>query len=129
MNDKIKIIIGLIIFVVLALFPFLGNLGNTTVPPEPVISSSAGTKCIESKEYMRANHMQILEDWRHAVVRDSDRSYVGTTSKDGRRHTKSLTNTCMDCHDNKAEFCDTCHDYTSVKPYCWECHVESKEKI
>jgi hypothetical protein len=40
----------------------------------------------------------------------------------------SLQNTCMQCHPNKAEFCDRCHNYASVKPYCWDCHVEPKEK-
>ena len=33
---------------------------------------------------------------------------------------------CMSCHSNKDEFCDRCHDYLAVKPYCWECHVEPK---
>ena len=28
----------------------------------------------------------------------------------------SLSNTCLDCHSNKAEFCDNCHTYASVKP-------------
>ena len=26
----------------------------------------------------------------------------------------SLSNTCLDCHSNKAEFCDRCHNYASV---------------
>jgi hypothetical protein len=33
----------------------------------------------------------------------------------------------MGCHVNKSEFCDRCHDYTAVTPYCWECHVEPRE--
>jgi hypothetical protein len=39
----------------------------------------------------------------------------------------SLTRTCLDCHSNKAEFCDRCHTYMAVDPYCWDCHVEPKE--
>jgi hypothetical protein len=35
----------------------------------------------------------------------------------------------MDCHSNKKEFCDTCHDYSSVTPYCWSCHIEPKGRI
>ncbi|MGD8893899.1 MAG: menaquinol oxidoreductase, partial [Desulfobacterales bacterium] len=36
-------------------------------------------------------------------------------------------NTCLDCHEEKAEFCDKCHNYASVSPYCWECHIDPKE--
>ena len=27
---------------------------------------------------------------------------------------------------DKADFCDKCHTYASVKPYCWDCHTEPK---
>ena len=41
----------------------------------------------------------------------------------------SLSNTCLDCHSNKADFCDKCHNYASVRPYCWDCPSEPpKEK-
>ena len=51
------------------------------------------------------------------------------TNRKGKTYNMSLSNTCMDCHDNKAEFCDRCHDYASVRPYCWDCHIENpKEK-
>ena len=45
---------------------------------------------------------------------------------DHRRYYKSLSGTCMSCHDDKAGFCDKCHDYLGVQPYCWDCHVEPK---
>jgi len=40
----------------------------------------------------------------------------------------SLSNTCLSCHTNKAEFCDKCHGYASVDPYCWDCHVDPNVK-
>lgn len=82
-----------------------------------------GVKCVESTEYMRANHMKLLDEWRHSVVRDQERTHV---SKDGRKFEKSLTNTCLDCHDKK-ESCDSCHAYTNVEPYCFSCHLDSKD--
>jgi hypothetical protein len=40
----------------------------------------------------------------------------------------SLTNTCItQCHSNKAKFCDRCHDYMNVQPWCWDCHNFPKE--
>jgi hypothetical protein len=40
----------------------------------------------------------------------------------------SLSNTCLDCHSNKAEFCDRCHNYASVSPYCWDCHIDNPKE-
>ena len=34
---------------------------------------------------------------------------------------------CMKCHTNKEKFCDECHTYAAVKPYCWDCHIQPKE--
>ena len=51
-----------------------------------------------------------------------------TWRADGKTVTMSLSGTCMSCHPNKKEFCDACHDYLAVSPYCWDCHVEPKEK-
>ncbi len=126
MYDKGKVIAGLVIFVVLITFPFWYNLGKAAPAPELKIGpkAEAAKACIESKEYMKAEHMQILNDWRDTVVRDAKRIYV---SSSGKQFNMSLSNTCLDCHSEKAEFCDKCHNYASVSPYCWDCHVDPKE--
>ena len=105
--------------------PFWINAGSSGDVPKPKILDKE-KKCIESKEYMRANHMQILNDWRDTVVREGISNY---TAADGRVIRMSLQHTCMDCHKNKKEFCDKCHEYAGVTPYCWTCHIEPKEKI
>ena len=46
------------------------------------------------------------------------------TKKNGKVYWKSLTLTCMKCHDDKEKFCDKCHDSVAVTPYCWDCHVQ-----
>jgi hypothetical protein len=35
--------------------------------------------------------------------------------------------TCLECHSNKTKFCDQCHNYLDVQPYCWDCHLVPKE--
>lgn len=125
MYDAGKIITGLIIFIGLVTYSIWGSIGEEVHKPKPVIIS--GENCVESADYMRANHMQLLDDWRQSVVRNNDRVYV--SSMDGTQYEKSLSKTCMNCHSNKKEFCDTCHNYSSVKPFCWGCHVEPKENI
>ncbi|MBW2568046.1 MAG: sulfate reduction electron transfer complex DsrMKJOP subunit DsrJ [Deltaproteobacteria bacterium] len=131
MNDKNKIITGLIIFIVIITFPFWYNMGKASPVPEPKLTDKAklAKECLEPKDFMKAEHMQILDVWRDSVVRTANRVYV---NKNGKKFNMSLSsgeNSCMGCHSNKADFCDKCHDYASVRPYCWDCHIEPpKEK-
>lgn len=127
-----KIIIGLMIFVGLVAFPFVYSGGKATAKPDPKVDTPEilklpenERKCVESKEYMKREHMVLLNDWRDWVVRDDNTIYTAT---DGKKYTMSLQNTCMKCHSNKKKFCDECHNYTAVKPYCWDCHIAPKEK-
>lgn len=132
--DGGKIIIGLVIFVAFATFPFYYNIGKVNAKPEPKTDTPAiqewekqnGKKeCVESKEFMRTEHMQLLNNWRDSVVRDGYRGYISDTSQ--KRFNMSLQNECMRCHSNKKKFCDECHNYMAVKPYCFDCHIAPKE--
>ncbi len=127
MFDAPKVILGLIVFVGLATFPlwYNGASGQARNVPDLVYPDPAahGTQCILDKEYMKASHMDLLNQWRDDVVRRGERVYE---TPDGRKFVMSLQNTCMGCHTEKARFCDQCHNYLSVKPYCWECHIEPK---
>ena len=128
MNDKKFIITGVVIFLVIVTFPFWYNRGKAAPAPEPVLTAKAlaAKECIRSKEYMTSEHMQLLDVWRESVVREGKRVYV---NPDGKEYNMSLSNTCLDCHSNKVEFCDRCHNYASVRPYCWDCHIDNpKEK-
>ena len=128
MNDKKWIVLGLIIFIGLFSFPFWYNMvikvGKAAPAPEVVLSekAKAAGKCVMTKEYMTAEHMQLLDVWRHNVVRNAQREFVNT---EGKAFDMSLSNTCLDCHDNKAQFCDRCHTYASVDVYCWDCHIDN----
>jgi hypothetical protein len=129
MKDKKIIITGVVIFIVIVTFPFWYNRGKAAPAPELQLTdkAKAAKVCVRSTEYMKAKHMQLLDLWREAVVRRGERIYV---NPDGKEYTMSLSNTCLDCHANKAEFCDRCHNYASVRPYCWDCHIDDtlKEK-
>ena len=131
MDDKNKIIIGLIIFFVFVSFPFWYNMGKAAPVPEPKLTEKAklAKECVKPKKVMRAEHMQLLDTWRDSVVRDADRVYI---NENGKKFTMSLSSgddSCMGCHSNKADFCDKCHNYASVREYCWDCHIEPpKEK-
>lgn len=128
--DKKMVVTGLAVFLIIVTFPFWYNMGSAAPAPQPKLTDKAkeAKVCVAPTEYMRANHMQLLNLWRTDVVRNGDRLYV-TADSHSRTYTMSLSNTCLDCHSNKVEFCDPCHNYAAVTPYCWECHIENpKEK-
>lgn len=116
-----KIIIGLVIFVGLVVSPFVLNIGKANFKQPELKLPANEKKCVESLEYMRENHMQLLNEWRDWALRDGKRTY---TNHAGKEFTISLQNTCMKCHTSKAEFCDKCHNDAGVSPYCWDCHVQ-----
>jgi hypothetical protein len=113
-----------IILVVLAglIAPFIyarisaGAAGPPRLAPPP----GGEKQCVESKEYMREHHVDVLIRWRDSSVREGKLKYVASS---GKEYVMGLTTTCIGCHSNKADFCDRCHDYASVHPRCWDCHT------
>ncbi|MCP4746975.1 MAG: menaquinol oxidoreductase [Desulfobacteraceae bacterium] len=125
MKDKKWIVLGLVVFFGLLLFPLAWNMLVKAAPaPEVVLTkkAKAAKQCVMPKEYMTSEHMQLLDLWRHSVVRNAKREYV---NPEGKKFDMSLSNTCLDCHSNKEQFCDRCHNYASVRPYCWDCHIDN----
>lgn len=116
-----SILAGLIVFLGLVTIPLWFNVGAKAYSQPQVKLPAKEKECIESKEFMRKEHMQLLNDWRDWALREGKRTYVNSK---GKEYTISLQNTCMKCHDNKAEFCDKCHNDQAVVPYCWDCHTQ-----
>lgn len=128
MNDKKWIVLGLVIFLGLFTFPLWYNLlvrpGTAAPAPEVVLTdkAKAAQQCVMPTEFMKTDHMQLLDEWRLKMVREGTGTFV---NPEGKMFAASLSNTCLDCHSNKAEFCDRCHEYVSVAPYCWDCHIDN----
>lgn len=128
-NQK-YIITGLVIFLGLVTFPFWYAMGKAAPAPKPsldtpVIQKMEVKQCVEATPYMRTSHMQLLNDWRTEVVRNGQRRYI--SDQGNKPFNMSLQNSCMECHSSKVQFCDKCHNYAGVAPYCWTCHIEPKE--
>ena len=125
--DREKVIAGLVIFLIIVLFPFWYNLGKAAPAPELKLSekAKAAKACVRPTDFMRAQHMQVLGDWRTAVVREGKRTFINSS---GKHFDMSLSNTCLDCHSEKTEFCDRCHNYAAVTPYCWDCHIDNPKE-
>ena len=122
MGDKGKIVFGLAIFVILITFPFWGRLaaGDAEAARPELEYPVNETACVEDTPFMTANHMDLLNQWRDDLVRDGVSEYTSST---GETYLKSLTKTCLNCHEDRDAFCTRCHDYADVQPTCWECHT------
>ena len=103
-----------------ALSPLATAAGSAGVP-EPVIQKGKGDQCVEPTEYMRKNHMKVLNQHRDKTVHEGIRT---------KQH--SLKN-CIECHATpnekgersvlgKDNFCQSCHTYAAVKVDCFQCH-------
>ena len=126
MYDKGKVLFGLAIFVIAAFSIVAYNqspFGDNKAPnPE---KPKGYTACVKATDYMESSHMVILNEWRDEVIREGKRETL--TTAEGITVEKSLQNGCMKCHTSKAKFCDRCHTYANVAPYCWDCHLPPVE--
>jgi hypothetical protein len=112
------IIPGLIVFLLLVLFPFVKGFGTPEMKVE-LEKPKTAKQCVLKTEQMRDAHMVLLNEWRDMALREDKRVY---TAPDGKKYDISLTNTCLQCHENKEKFCDKCHNEVGVDPYCFSCH-------
>lgn len=112
----------LLILIVLGIFfvPYMYNRAAPGFEQVPDLEKPDEEHCVEDAQWMRAHHMQLLKEWREDVVRNSERAYHSFTFE-GEEYDKN-TETCFDCHESKADFCDKCHNYAGAKPNCWDCH-------
>jgi len=125
MYDKGKILAGLVIFFGILSYPFWYTVASGNAGKMPELEKAVkGEDCVLPAGEMKAGHMEILDEWRDLVVREGLRTFENA---EGKRFDMSLTRTCLDCHPNKDKFCDQCHNYLGVRPYCWDCHVDPKE--
>ena len=90
--------------------------------PMPVIPRGQGDSCVYDTEFMRRNHMTVLQHQHDEPDLEDIRS-EGHSIKD-----------CVACHvvmgpddrpltaDSPEHFCRSCHDYVAVKIDCFDCH-------
>ncbi|MGA3128902.1 MAG: sulfate reduction electron transfer complex DsrMKJOP subunit DsrJ [Candidatus Korobacteraceae bacterium] len=124
MRERIVIVVGVAIFLVLFTYPLWhAAVASTQAKPPQLQLPADARECVAPIPYMRAEHMQLLINWRENVVRRGVRQ---VHAANGKVYDASLTRTCLGCH-SRSEFCDKCHSYSGVSaPTCWQCHNEPK---
>jgi hypothetical protein len=96
------------------------DLVKASGAPKPVITKAVkGEQCVEPNDYMRRNHMKLLDHHRDETVLQ------------GVRTKKYSLKECINCHASaktgsvaaaKEDFCVSCHSYAAVKIDCFDCH-------
>lgn len=118
---------GLVYLATLAVVAYAANDENTVADsgrvPVPAIPLGQGEKCVEDTDFMRRNHMSLLNHQRDKTVHEGIRS---------KQH--SLRE-CISCHavtgpdampvtvSSPQHFCRSCHDYAAVNIDCFQCHA------
>lgn len=121
MYNALGVSAGILIFALIFTSPFWAAWLGRDYTKTGVVLPQDEKYCIENTEFMRANHMRLLNEWRDQALREDNRQYVSALN--GKKFSISLQNTCVQCHSNYAEFCEKCHAANSVYPYCWTCHL------
>jgi hypothetical protein len=104
----------------IAFLPLASASAGDSVP-KPLIQKGQGEQCVEDTDFMRRNHMKVLDHHRDKTMREGIRT---------KQH--SLKN-CIDCHATpdasgqrtvlgKDHFCQSCHTYAAVQVDCFQCH-------
>ena len=110
-----------------SILAILTILSATAFAEPPVVPRGKGDACVEPTDVMRKQHMDFLLHQRDRTVHEGIRT---------KQH--SLVE-CIDCHvqqnsegdfipvDAPEQFCQVCHEYTSVKVDCFECHATTPD--
>jgi len=95
--------------VALSLVGFVFSRGDGT--PEVFLEAAdpRWENCVRDAEYMRFRHMDLLKEVRSDVIRAGLKGGITLAG-------------CGDCHQNREQFCDRCHEAASVSLDCWGCH-------
>ncbi len=120
MYNAKAVTIGIIIFVLLFTSPFWASMLGKEYKEIGISLPKNEKECVETTDFMRNKHMQLLNEWRDEALRNEHRVYVASN---GKKWTISLQNTCLKCHNDYSAFCEKCHVANSVDPYCWTCHL------
>ena len=91
--------------------------------PKPVINIDKPGKCVEDTATMRREHPDMLKHQRDLTMHE------------GIRTQKHSLKECVGCHAStktgsvlgEKGFCQSCHEYASVKIDCFSCHASTRK--
>lgn len=108
------------LLVLFALLVWLGFAPAHAAAPKPIIEKALkGEQCVAPTDYMRRNHMKVLDGHRDKTVHEGIRTKQYSLKECINCHASQETGSVTAAKDN---FCVSCHSYASVKIDCFDCH-------
>jgi len=92
--------------------------------PKPVIAIDKPGRCVEDTATMRREHPDMLKHQRDLTVHEGVRTRTHSLKQCVACHASAKTGSVL----GEKGFCQSCHDYASVKIDCFGCHA-SKPKL
>jgi len=92
--------------------------------PKPVINIEKPGQCVEDTATMRREHPDMLKHQRDRTVHAGIRTRAHSLKECVECHASSKTGSVL----GEKGFCQSCHDYASVRIDCFGCHA-SKPKV
>ena len=107
----------------LALLPPVSAFAADRVP-KPVIDVDKPGKCVEDTATMRREHPEMLKHQRDLTMHEGIRTRTHSLKECVACHASSKTGSVL----GEKGFCQSCHDYASVRIDCFSCHA-AKPKL
>ena len=92
--------------------------------PKPVINIDKQGKCVEDTATMRREHPDMLKHQRDKTMHEGIRTREHSLKECVECHASAKTGSVL----GEKGFCQSCHDYASVRIDCFSCHA-SKAKL
>ena len=92
--------------------------------PKPIIIIDKPGRCVEDTETMRREHPDMLKHQRDLTMREGIRTRAHSLKQCVECHASANTGSVL----GEKGFCQSCHDYASVRLDCFGCHA-SKPKL
>jgi hypothetical protein len=92
--------------------------------PKPVINIDKPGRCVEDTATMRREHPDMLKHQRDLTMHEGIRTRAHSLKQCVECHASAKTGSVLGANG----FCQSCHDYASVRLDCFDCHA-SKPKL
>jgi len=92
--------------------------------PKPVIDIARPGKCVEDTATMRREHPDMLKHQRDLTMHEGIRTRAHSLKECVACHASTKTGSVL----GDKGFCQSCHEYASVRIDCFSCHA-SKPKL
>ena len=92
--------------------------------PKPVIAIDKPGRCVEDTATMRREHPDMLRHQRDLTMHEGIRTRKHSLKECVECHASAKTGTVL----GENGFCQSCHDYASVRIDCFSCHA-SRPKL